>query len=161
MAKKNNKSEINKVKKEIKMYAKDRHAHKIGYAMIVVINAVMIWAVSNILSWHIPFLQDSFVSLQWIFTLSFLAVIVGHLLMLIHDTKWFHGFVRLITNSFSFITLISLFFIFPFDFSAYTSFNWTGFIKIILIICILGSAVGIITEFFQLIFRSDYRQAKE
>ncbi len=141
--------------------AKNHHAGKIGYASIVVTNAVMIWVVSNLLAWHVPFLTTDFDSVQWILTLSYLATIVGNLLLILHDPKWFHGFVRLIMNSFGLLALLSLFFVFPFDFSMYTSFNWDKLAKIVLAAASFGTTIGIVVEFMQLIFRKDYRNADE
>jgi len=134
---------------------------KVGYAVAVLVNAVMIWVADSITSWGIPFITDSFTAVQWAFNLSFLAAIIGNLLLILHDPKWFHGFVRLVMNSFGFVVALTVFFIFPFDFSAYTSFNWAGLAKILLVIGLVGSAIGIVVEALSLILRKDLREAKE
>ncbi|MFA6963847.1 MAG: hypothetical protein WC227_03995 [Patescibacteria group bacterium] len=148
-------------KKTAKDSSKYNHARKAGYASLIVANTIMIWVVSNLLAWHVPFLTSDFNSVQWMLTLSYLAAIVGYLLLILHDPKWFHGFVRLIMNTFGFLALLSLFFVFPFDFSMYSSFNWDRLAKIVLGASSLGTAIGIIIEFMQLIFRKDYRAAEE
>lgn len=148
-------------KREHIKHEASRGSRKVGYAFAVIVNAVLIWVFNNLLSWHIPFLENSFTAVLWLFNLSFLASIICNLLLLIHDPKWFHGFVRLISNSISFIVLLSLYFIYPFDFSVYQGADWNTLAKILIILSTVGTGIGIIVEFLMLIFSPGYRKARE
>ena len=107
--------------------------------------------------WHrYPLLTEDFN--QWLPVIStVLAVsIVGNILLIIYDMRFFHEIIHIVLNLFGMAAVISLLTIFPFDFTVFPK-DLTGILNpivvgvLVLVIVIIG--IDIIVRLIKLIIR--------
>lgn len=120
------------------------------YIANAIVNLILIWVWSRFTTW-LPFLTDSFAAVLPLFYISFAATIAANLMFLIYDAPVFKSLVKAALNIFSIVVMITLYFVFPFDFSAYHS-NWDLIVRIIILVGIFGTAVGTVVEFLTAAF---------
>lgn len=65
---------------------------------------------------------------------------------LVHDPPWLKALGDLLTTAVGFVALLRIWQVFPFDFGE-TTFDWTLVVRIVLVVAIVGSAVGIVAAF--------------
>jgi hypothetical protein len=123
-----------------------RAGRRFGYGVAVVINLVMLVGVQFILAWGwLPFLTDEFSTLvPWI-SLSLLVSILANLVYQFNDTPVVKSTGQIMTNLVSLFVTYQIFLVFPFDFSA-SQFDWTFVTRVMLILAMVGSGVGVLTE---------------
>lgn len=121
-------------------------ARRTGYVISITVNAGLLFVVHNILAWDIlSFLTDEWEEVVPIISLSIVAGIVVNVVYLFYDEPWFKSLTQIVVLVIGLAAAIQVFRVFPFDFSAY-DFNWTLVTKAVLIVGVVGSAVGIIVE---------------
>lgn len=123
---------------------------KSDYVGTIIINIIFIYLWRWLPS-KLPFLADSFAAILPLFYISFVASIAANILFIIHDGRFFKGIIKTALNLFGLAILFSLYYIFPFNFSAY-SVNWDLILRILLIIGIVGTIIAIISELIKAIF---------
>lgn len=123
-----------------------RTSRRFGYGVAVLVNLVMLVAVLFILDWGwLPFLTNEFSSLvPWI-SLSLLVSIVVNLIYQFEDTSLVKSTGQIVTNLISLFVSYQIYLVFPFDFSAYR-FDWEVIARIALILAMVGSGIGVLTE---------------
>lgn len=123
---------------------------RFGYGVAVIVNLVMLVAVQFILDWGwLPFLTDEFRGLiPWI-SLSLLVSIVANLVYQFNDSTIVKSTGQILVNLVSLFVTYQIYLVFPFDFSAYT-FNWEVALRILLILTIVGTGIGVLTETIKL-----------
>jgi hypothetical protein len=89
---------------------------KLGYAVAIIVNFILIYIFDNMLFWDVPFLTSAFVLVLWAFNLSFLANITINIFYLFYDETWFRNIGELASNIFGFNVMYQLSVIYPFDF---------------------------------------------
>lgn len=119
---------------------------RFGYGVAVLVNLAMLVAVQFILDWGwLPFLTNEFSSLvPWI-SLSLLVSIVANLIYQFDDTSIVKSTGQIVTNLISLFVSYQIYLVFPFDFSAY-AFDWEVIARIVLILAMVGSGIGVLTE---------------
>ena len=119
---------------------------RFGYGVAVVVNLFMLVAVQFILDWGwLPFLTDEFATLvPWI-SLSLLVSIVVNLVYQFNDTPVVKSTGQILSNLISLFVTYQIFQVFPFDFSG-SEFDWTLVTRILLILAMVGSGIGVLTE---------------
>ncbi|HEY7564585.1 MAG TPA: hypothetical protein VIA81_06635 [Acidimicrobiia bacterium] len=127
-----------------------RAALRTGYAFAVVINLAMLIIVQNILEWGwLPFLTEEFTSVvPWI-SLSLVVSIVANFVYQFNDTVVVKSTGQILVNLVSLFVTYQVFTVFPFDFSG-SGFDWTLTARIVLILAMIGVAVGMLTEAIRL-----------
>ncbi|HEU4915111.1 MAG TPA: hypothetical protein VFV13_00935 [Acidimicrobiia bacterium] len=134
---------------------------RFGYGLAVVINVVMLIVVQNILDWgSLPFLTDEFTEVvPWI-SLSLVASILANLIYQFNDSPTVKStgqiLVNLISVSVSYVVLQ----VFPFDFSGY-GFDWAIVVRIVLILAIVGSGIGVLTETIKVISSGPEKERRQ
>lgn len=137
-------------KKVEKNIEKSRIPRIIGYVVAIAINIVVLWILSKLPDWDFKFLTEKYVDVLSIVELSLYVGIGGNILLIVCDTQWFKGIIQIIINIVSFIAALAIYRVFPFDFGAVNQ-NWlTIFIKVFLIVVMVGIAIGAIVEFVKL-----------
>ena len=123
---------------------------RFGYGVAVIVNLVMLVAVQFILDWGwLPFLTDEFRGLiPWI-SLSLLVSIVANLVYQFNDSTIVKSTGQILVNLVSLFVTYQIYLVFPFDFSAY-AFNWEVALRILLILTIVGTGIGVLTETIKL-----------
>ena len=124
------------------------------YIVNIVFNLVFLWIVNNIPDWHLDFIKDSFMVVLWILNVNIFVQIAGNALMLISELPVIRYLSRILIESSSFVTLMVLFYIFPFDFSKFYGLFWFDqALHIAFIIGMAVSAIKVISNLWKLIFR--------
>jgi hypothetical protein len=74
---------------------------------------------------------------------------VANVLYLWYDPAWFKSVCQVGVSLIGLAGAIRMWQVFPFDFSAY-SFNWAALTRVVLVLAVFGSAVGIVVELVRL-----------
>ncbi|MGI9597712.1 MAG: hypothetical protein ACR2QK_16230 [Acidimicrobiales bacterium] len=128
-----------------------RRSRRAGYVVAIVINAVLLYVANNLLSWDLlPFLTDDFDRVLPAVNLSLAVTIAVNGLRIIYDAPWFTRSSEIVSMLFSIAASVRLFNVFPFDFDDYSSV-WEPFVRVLILIAIIGSAIGVIVQLFKLL----------
>lgn len=123
---------------------------RFGYFVGAGVNVALIIVVQNLVAWDwFPWLTEDFNDVVPIITASLVVSAIANLLYLFYDRQWFKSLTQLGVLGVGLAATIRFYQVFPFDFSAY-EFQWDTVAKAVLIIGIVGSAIGIIAEFSKL-----------
>jgi hypothetical protein len=127
---------------------------KTGYGAAVVVNLIILYVINNLLEWDwFRFLTDEFGPMLWLINISLAATILANLVWLGYDPAWFRSVGQIGLNLISAVVTIRMYQVFPFDFSTH-QFDWAPIVRIVIILTMVGLALGTITELFKLIPRS-------
>ena len=123
---------------------------RLGYAVAVIVQAVMLWAANQLLDWEWPsFLTVDFeLVLPWL-SASLIVGIVVNALYLAFDPRWFRSLGQLVENVFSLVVTARFLQVFPFDFTEWST-DWSWLIRLILWIAVIGVAIGSVVELSRL-----------
>ncbi len=126
-------------------------ARKFGYLVAVAVNAVLLWVVHNLLDWE----WTRFITEEWdqvlpILTTSLIAAIVVNTLYIVFDPKWFKSLTQIVLSGISLAVTVRMLRVFPFDFTEY-DFPWETFVRVGLIVGIVGISIAIVVETVKLI----------
>jgi uncharacterized membrane protein SirB2 len=124
---------------------------RFGYGIAVVINLVMLVVVQNVVEWGWPpFLTQEFADVvPWI-SASLLVSIAANLIYQFNDSPAVKSTGQILVNLVSIAVSYVVLQVFPFDFSSY-AFNWAPIARIVLILAIVGSGIGVLTEAIRLV----------
>jgi hypothetical protein len=127
--------------------AEPPRSKKPDYIAAIVVNALILIVVNQILNWGIlPFLTQDFKEVLPIQNISLAATIIFNAAYLFFDPKWFTSLLGMVTNALGVAVVLRFMSVFPFDFSAYSGFNWTVLARVMLIVGLVGCAIGLLTE---------------
>lgn len=137
-----------------------RFGRQLGYSIAIGINVVLLIIVQNILDWGwLPFLTEEFAGLvPWI-SFSIGAAIVANTIYLFDDERFVRSVGQIGLNLINIVVTYQILTVFPFDFSAY-SFDWDLVTRIVLIVAMVGSGIGAITEVFKLASGESYKERR-
>lgn len=123
-----------------------RAVQKVGFVIAIAINLAMVVIVHNILEWGwLPFLTPDFAQvLPWI-TFSLIATIVANTIYLLGLRPTAKPIWQIGLNLISLAVTYRLWQVFPFDFSG-SDFDWTFVARVVLVLAMVGSGVGALTE---------------
>jgi uncharacterized membrane protein SirB2 len=124
---------------------------RFGYGIAVVINLVMLVVVQNVVEWGWPpFLTQEFADVvPWI-SASLLVSIAANLIYQFNDSPAVKSTGQILVNLVSIAVSYVVLQVFPFDFSSY-AFNWAPIARIVLILAIVFSGIGVLTEAIRLV----------
>ncbi len=121
-----------------------------GYAVAAAVNAVLLYLINGRPGWEVvPFLT---VDVEQVLTLVNVSLIVGlavNLAYLAHPVPWLVFSGGVVTTGIGLAVLVRLWRVFPFDFGAGS--GWTVFARVVLLLGIAGSAIGIPVQIVSLI----------
>lgn len=119
---------------------------RVGYAIAVLVNLVMLAIVQNILDWGwLPFLTGDFAKVvPWI-SFGLIATIVVNAVYQFNDTLVVKSTGQIGVNLISLFVTYQVWQVFPFDFSAY-EFNWEVLAQILLVLVMVGAGIGVLAE---------------
>jgi len=125
-------------------------ARRSGYVVAVLVNAVLLYAVNNLLAWDIlSFLTDDFEQVIPIINVSLGAAILVNLIYLSYDAGWFKSLSQIGLLGISMAATVRLYQVFPFDFGEGS--GWTTVTRWVLILAMVGVAIGVIAELGKLV----------
>jgi hypothetical protein len=110
-------------------------------------------------NWNIfPFITSSFVAWLPILTISLSVSIIGNIILIINDSFYVSNVTNIVMNIFGIASVSTLLSLFPFDFSVFPGLNLNvinvPIITIILILIIVGLAVGIFVRFIKIVVKT-------
>ncbi len=128
-----------------------RLGSQIGYGIAIGISIALVFVVQNLEEWDfVPFLTERFGEVvPWV-SFSLLAGAAANFLYLVYDSQAVRWGGEVVTNAISIVVTWKVFTVFPFDFAAY-DFPWTTVIRALLLIAIVGAAVGIVADVVKLV----------
>lgn len=115
-------------------------ARRLGYAVAVVVNLVMLYVVTTH-SWEdVPFLTADAEQLVWLVTASFVLSAAANLIYLLHDPMWLRAAGDIATTVFGLLVLVRIWQVFPFDLGD----AWTLGFRVVLAVAVGGSVIGVL-----------------
>lgn len=126
-------------------------APRAGFIIGASLNIVMWYAVNMWPGWHaLPFLADDTRQVLGVVNLSLLAGVIANLVYVLHYAPWLRPLGDLVTTGVGLVAMVRVLQVFPFDFSGF-SFDGSSLARVLLIVGILGAAVGIAVQFVKLV----------
>jgi len=117
---------------------------RFGYLLGALVNACLLYAVHVWPGWDVlPFLTEGMTEALGLVTATMAVAIAANLVYAVTDPPWVRSLGDLITTSVGLAAAIQLWQVVPFDFSGY-SLDWALVTRILLVVAIVGSAVGIL-----------------
>jgi hypothetical protein len=124
---------------------------RFGYAIAVAVNAALLWVILNIQSWDLlPFLTDRFSEVVPWLTLSLIVSILANLTYQFDHSPPVRAFGDLVTSLIGAWAAYRVLAVFPFEFTG-DGFDGSTLIRVLLIVAIVGGAIGTIAAFVHLI----------
>jgi hypothetical protein len=121
-----------------------RAARRFGYLVALAVNVAMLYAVNRWPGWDaVSFLTDDMSRVvDWV-NASIVVGIGANVVYFVRDPRWLKALGDLLTTTIGIVVLVRLWQVFPFDFPD-GSVDWALIARIVLVVGIAGSAIGII-----------------
>jgi hypothetical protein len=126
-------------------------AGRAGYLIAAAFMGVFLYLLNAEPGWRdIPFLTEETDQVLGLVNLSLVASLVANLVYMLSDAPWLKALGGLATTGIGLAALVRIWQVFPFDFAGY-SFDWPLAIRIVLVVGIVGSAIGVVAQFVSLL----------
>jgi len=134
---------------------KQYYNRRAEFVSSLVFNLIALVVLYKIPDWHLGFITGKYGAVMYILMFSALVQVAGNLLMLFLDFRFIRYLSGIFMEAAAFVAQISLYYIYPLDFSGYGGLSWIDVVlPWILIIGMIISAVKFISNIWKLIFRS-------
>jgi hypothetical protein len=87
-----------------------------GYAVSIVVNAILLYIVHHVTTWGVPFLTPAFEDVLWAIDLSLGATIVANAFFMAYDRGWFRHLSEMVLDALALLSTYTLYRVFPFQF---------------------------------------------
>lgn len=121
---------------------------RFGYVVNIVVNVILIYVVTHLSDWDVPFLTNDFGAVVPPLRASMLASIVVSLVLLCYDARWMRRIGQLVQNGFAMLAVYALYQVFPF--SIEVPFVEQA-LRIALIVSMVGIVIGSVFELVRLL----------
>lgn len=122
-----------------------------GYVVAGLVNAVLLYAVNVWPGWEVlPFLTDDTTRVLGAVNASMVVSVVANLVYLARDPAWLKALGDIATTTVGLVALLRIWQAFPFDFGD-SSFDWPLVVRIVLLVGIVGSVIGILVALVTLV----------
>jgi hypothetical protein len=126
-------------------------AERVGFAIAIVVNGVMLWVAHQLLDWQWPgFLTDDFERVLWLLSASFVAGMVVNAALMVRNRGRFRAFADLVTASFGIAVGVRTWTVFPFDFSGYAT-DWSWLARTVVIAGIIATSIAALVNLVRLV----------
>lgn len=123
---------------------------RFGHLVAAAFAVAGLYVANNLLDWDIlPFLTDDFDRVLPLVNLSFGANLAISLVRLVHPRKWLVALTEPVGIIFGLPALVRTWQVFPFEFDSW--FPWELTFRVVLVIAIAGSIIGIIVGVIRLV----------
>ena len=139
----------------VRRWHKDKSltARRGEYVWAIIWNFIFLWVINKLPDWNLGFITESFGAVVWLLVANIFVQIGGNLLMLIFDHRAVRYLARILTEAASLVTILALYFIFPFDFSDFHGLFWLDWVlPILFIISMVVSALKVLSNLWKLVF---------
>lgn len=132
-----------------------------GYIVSAVLNGVFLWVMHKLPEWKPFFLLPSYDLVLWAIDMSLIVQIALNIVLVFFHPLFFHYLSQAVFSLVGLVASVVILKVFPVDFSHRLG-EWAnvGF-RIVLIVAIVGSAIGVIVNFVRFIkslFRGEPRE---
>ena len=125
-------------------------SRRAGNVVAAIANAVVLWLVHGWPGWEVvPFLTAETSRVLGVVTASLAAGIVVNLLQLPPHPGWLTPAGLVVTSAFAVAVTVRVLDVFPFAFDG--GFDWALVVRIVLVVGIVGAAVGVIVAVVSLV----------
>jgi hypothetical protein len=125
-------------------------ARRVGYVLAAVINAGLLVLVNTWPGWEaVPFLTADTNQVIGLVNATLIASTLANLVYVAADPPWLKNIGDLITTGIGLASTVRMWQVFPFDF-ADSWINWALLARILLVVAIVGSIIGIIVQIVSL-----------
>lgn len=119
-----------------------RAARRAGYVLGTAINLALLWLVNVSPGWRaVPLLTEEFAAVVGWVSLSLLVGGLANVVYLASDPRWIRRSGDAITAAASFVVLVQLWVLFPFDLGAWSA--WTPALRVVLAVVTIGTAIAV------------------
>lgn len=123
---------------------------------IIISNIIFLWILSRVPYWDLKFLAENYTVVLLFMKINCYVQIGAAVLILLIGIMPIRYLIKTLSEISGLLVAILLFYLYPFNFSAYFGMEWFDLVlKIIFIIAIIASAISVIVNFIR-IFRSDW-----
>lgn len=127
----------------------DEKSRKSKYIIAIIANAVLLYAVNNILKWDIDQVTTDFIFCIWIFDVLLIFSIIANTVLFLYDKSGLRQLLSLIISIISFVAIHNLYRIYPFNFSH--TIDITA--KIIFILTLILIGINMLFELIGLVIQ--------
>jgi hypothetical protein len=122
---------------------------------LVIVNTVPLW-----LHQTKGVILESWVNILWAANLSLIAQIIGNIILALYHPARLYSFIQAVLTAAGLVSLIVFYNVFPLDFSHLIG-SWLNFLlRVVLIIAMFGTAVGIIIYLVRALAGTPYTTAR-
>jgi hypothetical protein len=123
---------------------------RFGYAIAVLFNAAVIWLVNVWPGWEsLSFLTEETPQVLVLVNVSLVVSAVVNVVYFGYDPPWVVALGAMLTTGLGLAALIRIWQVFPFDFGG--TFDWAAVARVLLVVGMAGSVIGLLVQFGQLI----------
>ncbi|HEX6234718.1 MAG TPA: hypothetical protein VFZ63_16440 [Jiangellaceae bacterium] len=134
-------------------------ARRVGYGFGILAGLAGLFLINLWPGWEsVSFLTADTTKVLWLVNAALIAGIVADLVYARYDPPWLVALGGLVTTGIGLVGLIRIMQVFPVDFSGW-EFDGTGLVRILLILAIVGTAIGIVVQLVVLVRSLAGRQA--
>lgn len=117
---------------------------RVGYAVSAAVIVATLFAVNVWPGWAVlPFLTDEMNEVLGLVNLSLVASLAVNAVYLVDDAPWLRSLGDLVTTGIGLVVLVRMLQVFPFDVVG-SSTDWSVVVRVLLVVAIVGSAIGIV-----------------
>ncbi|HSE08121.1 MAG TPA: hypothetical protein VLB29_05605 [Nocardioidaceae bacterium] len=126
-------------------------ARRVGFVIAALINAALLYAVNVWPGWEeLPFLTGQTTEVLGLVNASLIASVVANIVYIAYDAGRLRALGDIVTTSIGLAAMIQIWQVYPFDFEGY-SVDWDVVVRILLVIGMVGSVIGIFVRFVNLV----------
>jgi hypothetical protein len=112
------------------------------YIGAVIANAILFFVVNKIPDWNVVFLNSNYFTVLRIINIAIIVQLTGNFMLIFYHPIFLHEFTQALFSIFGFIVLVFMLSFFPFDFEE-IGLGWLEtFLRVLLIISLVGTAVS-------------------
>lgn len=135
-------------------------AKRVGYAVAIGVNVLLLVVVNSILGWGwFPWLTPEFGEVLPVLNVALVFNIVMSLVFMAYDEPWLKAITRIVANLLAIGVLARTWQVYPFDFSGYDfpvdiaafELDWDLVTHLILGLAIFGTTVAVVMEIVKLL----------
>jgi hypothetical protein len=116
-----------------------------GYVIAIAVNIVLLYLINVRPGWAaVPFLTQETLRILYLMNLSLVVGAAVNVLYLGHDPRWLVALGGLATTGIGVVVLFRIWQVFPFAFTG--GVDWALFVRILLVLAVVGSLIGLIVQ---------------
>ena len=116
------------------------------YIFAVIFNIAFLVVVNKLPDWNIVFITDSFPDVLWALNTSIAVSLAGNLILIFFHPRFLHHLLTAVFSGFGILATSVLLSVFPFEFAELVG-EWLNIlVRIVLIVGIVGSAIGVVVN---------------